>query len=215
MTYTNQEMIFFNSLLDRKTIFGLQIESPLIADEDYINSTISSLQEKNIIDINHKLIEKSSNPIFFLDLYKKSNKYIIFNNKRIALIGETFSSVIQHDEDQFEIFTISRKGLLIEIIKNTPLLLNKGFSWIPEPPKHCTFEDFKTHYNKFNLEDAAILQKYENKKLIKDYFLYWNDKEAYLYNGTEKIIQKVNGQNIRVLLIDLMEIDLMEGDINE
>jgi len=65
------------------------------------------------------------------------------------------------------------------------------------------------------LEDAAILQKYENKKLIKDYFLYWNDKEAYLYNGTEKIIQKVNGQNIRVLLIDLMEIDLMEGDINE
>lgn len=214
MTYTNQEMIFFNSLLDRKQIFGLHIESPLIADQDYINSTISSLKEKNIIDQNNKLVNQKDNPIFFIDLYKKANSYIVFNNKRIGLIGNDFSSVIQHDENQFSIFAISRKGLLIEIMKNTPLLLNQTIGLDSEAHYNCSFTKFKEHYKKFHLDDASILQKYEKEKLIKDYFLYWNNKEVYLFDGIEQTLQKVNGQDIRLLFVDLLEIDMTEGDID-
>jgi len=98
MTYTNQEMIFFNSILDGGEIFGIKLEEPFLVDEKYIEDTIESLQEKGIIDEEKKLIVTKETPALFLEEYKKASKHIVLNDKRIALCGEKYAVVIERKE---------------------------------------------------------------------------------------------------------------------
>ena len=209
MTYTNQEMIFFNSLLDGKQIFGLRVESPLRIDKKYIEGTISSLQEKGWIGEDKKLVQTKENPALLLDLYKKATSHIAINHMRIALHGTKFVVLILRNEENYEIYGMSRVALFTLLIEGTPLLRENAISWETDSNKaRFSSEEFKQLIKDKKTYEASIFQKYQDKKLIEDYMLFRNEKTAELFCGKEKTRQIVNGQSIRLLLMSLLEIDL-------
>ena len=207
MAYTSEEMVFFNSLLDGREIFGIRIELPMQVNKEYTEKTIGSLQEKGIIDENRKLVQTKENPALLLRVYKEASEYIVINHLRIALVGRKYVVVILRKEKEYEIYGASRVAFFMQLIENTPLLREKAVSWeTSEKKTEFTVQEIKQSMEKESIEDITILQKYEKGKQSRDYILLEEKERAELFDGVKKTRQVVNGQTIRVLLQEMLEI---------
>lgn len=211
MIYTNQEMIFFNSLLDGNEIFGLKIDFPFIADTKYIEGTISSLQKKGLIDSSKKLIKTKENPTPLLEFYKKSEKHILLNNMRIALCGNEYAILISRVNDGFKIISLSKKHLFVYLVSQISLLNKQIKLWEDGDKERFSVNEIKEMIYSFDLADIFFIQKYIGQTLTEDYTLTIKSDTALLFNGKRKDKQVVNGQFIRLLLLDIFEIDLEEN----
>jgi len=208
MTYTNQEMIFFNSILDKEEIFGVKIEEPFLVDEKYIEDTIELLKKKDLIDEDNKLVATKGNPALFIAEYKKASKHVILNDKRIALCGEKYAVVIERKEKEYEVYGINRKLLLIKLIEGTVLMTEDALKWENGESSRFSVKELSEVMKSDEYDYTSVIQKYEKKRLKREYICLWNEETAELYDGATRKKQRVNGQYFKKLLAELLEIEM-------
>ena len=208
MTYTNGEMIFFNSILDGEEIFGVKLKEPFSIDEKYIEDTIESLQKKGIIDEKRHLVKTAENPALFIEQYKKARKHIVLNNKRMALCGENYLVVIERKEKEYEVYGINRRELLFEIIKETRVMNEDVLKWENGESSRFNVNEIVKAIKEEEYEYSAIIEKWEKKRKKKEYILLWDEEKAVIYDGLKREKQIVNGNYLRQLLVEILEIKL-------
>lgn len=211
MAYTDAELIFFNSLLDGQALFGLKVEPPLRVDKTYIENTISSLQAKGLIDKERRLVQTPENPALYLDLYKKATRHLVINNQRIALCGTKYAVVLVRTGSEYEIYGMSRQALLMQWIENTPLLRDRALAWAEGQKESFSETTLRERLRHMRPQDCTILQKYEHRKLVRDQILLTTKDSADLYDVGTSRYRKANGQTIRLLLLEWLELDLREA----
>lgn len=211
MKFTDSEMLFLNSIQDGQPIFGLELQKPLFTDKKYIEKTIAGLAEKGFIDGDGILKDEILEPAMALELYKKADTYVFINNMRAAFYNEKKIAAIIKDDDSYEFLTCETWEFLYLLISNSKVL-NEHLS-NSDMPFGEPFEaaDMVRDIRDGQYEDGAIIQKYTEGKMVKEFIFYWNDTYTDLYDGIKRTRKRINGQQARLLLFELFDISLEGG----
>lgn len=208
MTYTDSEMIFFNSLLDGENIFGIDIKKPFVVDQDFIDETINSLKKKNLIDSDNHLTEEIVLRINQLKAYKESSVHVFFENMRIALVDDENIVGMIVEEDGYHFFTTKAYLFLHELFLNTPVLNDKMKNYTSGNVENIDLDEYISLLDNKNWKDASLFRKYKNRMLIEDYTFLWNDTIIKFIDGLKNVQQEINGHDFRLLLCGLFGIKL-------
>lgn len=208
MRYTNSEMIFLNSLLDGENIFGLDIKKPFVADQEFIDETISSLKQKKLIDSDEHLTENIVRSINQLKAYKEASIHILYGTTRIALVDSENIVGIILEEKGYCFFTIKNYLFLHELFLNTPILNENMDNYVSGDIGNIDLEEYIILLEDKNWKDASLFRKYENRTLIEDYTFLWNSTTINFIDGLKNIQQKIDDKDFRLLLCELFEIKL-------
>ena len=209
MKFTDSEMIFFNSLLDGKAIFGLNIKRPILIDDEYASRTIQGLTKKGLIGEDGKLADVRPNPIMQLEYFKNSPTHISYNNLILGLSdAKSISGVAVHD-DGYEIFSCEKSLYMFEMFLNTPFLNERMEDYPTSMETDTDKDDFLAHMSSNEYEHCVVFRKYSGTDVVREYTFLWNSQIVLFFDGMDKKKREVNGVQARALLLELFELDVL------
>lgn len=204
MIFSKKEMNCFNSIIDGKKIFNIDIQEEYENEEIYIEETIVELQKKKILDENRKITKEGCLPILALEKYKKCRSYIIINNLNIALLNDSKCVVIQKEDNGFRIYFSTRELIACLIVINSSFMKKKSND-------NLELKCEKIHYinliNKYkNNYESLLVKWYFCSEPITEKIYSWDENKGFVYDLKESLKTELTPRKMRLSILDDLKI---------
>ncbi len=211
LTFTDKEMICFNSILGGKNIDGIQLRMPPIGDKkEYIQSTLEKLKVKGMVNEKNQLTELGKIPLKVLYEYKKAKKYVHINYLKIAIIDEQNVVMFQREKDKTYMLPIEKEILLEAILKEYEYLKQEQEK-IEIAKREITVLSYEKWLDSLDLMDQDTtdmigLSKKEEDKVVDRKIYYWDKNGMLLYDIEKQKRKRIITKEVRETIKTMLEI---------
>lgn len=204
MKFTENEMVFFNSITPGDNLLGFPIELNVSTTIDNaLSDTIKSLIAKGVLDSEDKLSKKGALPAKAIDDYKNAKKHVIINKLHIALLEKESVVIIALPNGEYDVMRMPNASILYFLLDKYKELCVKSEDIIEHDEKIEINEFFEQYEELVDLR-SLVVGTYEEKKPIKGYVFYWDKGEAYRYDLIKKNHSKINPVLVRHEICDAL-----------
>lgn len=205
MKFTENEMVFLNSITEGKYIFGLNIEFSYKNNRAAeIENTIQGLIKKGILESETKLSSVGFLPAKALEMYKESKIYIRINDLKAAIINDSEMIAISPAENnQFELQRVPKAVILYLILEKFSVLRNKLKS-VDSKPEKIEEDDILKEIKKS--EGHILIEKFEETSYKTGCVYYWNKENMVKYDFLTKIKEYTEAVSVRNEIAEILEV---------
>lgn len=208
MRFTEQEMVFFNSITKGKNLLGIPLHFHRGENGDAIGQTINGLMEKGVLKSETELSEQGFLPAHALECYKNAKDHLILNYLHIAILeGDDAVVIIPLKDREYEIFRTSRVALLYMLLKQYPVLCQAG-EGSSEGEEQMDVDTFLKELTAY--EGSIMAGKYHNGAVEREQVYFWQDEHLYRYMFGSRIKSKMDAVAVRRELLALLQIKMEE-----
>lgn len=208
MKFTENEMVFLNSITEGDTVFGIPLRFCIKQEkEKEIENTIQGLIQKGILKSKSVLSEQGVLPARALELYKESKTHIIINYIHIALIEGADSIVIipaYNESEEYELLRIPRVALLYVLLKQYPVLRGRKYG-MEKQTQIRKYEEFLNILKKY--EGNLLVGTFYEGKMKSEQVYYWKGKELWCYDLETQINKEKDFVQVRKEMLRLLQIE--------
>lgn len=207
MTLTNNELLFLNSLQDGRAIFGVGIKPAFFASDEFVDSTIEGLKQKGYIQENGKLSKEIMVPAMALEQYKSAETYVVFDTIRAALTVENKVVSIIERKEKYTLLSCLPEEFLHILISSAEILNTDLDRSCAETELPFQDQELAELIQENEYSHSCILLKHQKGKTTYSALLFWNKDTIMLYNNLTGLRRECNGHQLRLLLLELFEMD--------
>lgn len=212
MGFTTGEMLCFNSLLDGKKVYGITFDYDSDCDEKiFIQETLESLREKELLTDAYKLTEKGAVMVKILEEYKKSATYLTVNNTFIASIDSKYGVVIncpvEGGREKYLMTALSKKEIIDYLLESRPDIGNKYRKYKISSKIEFDGQELYEDLVKYESDKIIYIKKEKNNQVELERIYYWDDKQGYFYECREQIRVEMEPGEICGILCEMLEIE--------
>ncbi len=208
MRFTQQEMVFFNSITKGNKVLGIPLYFHSEENEEEIDKTIQGLIKKGVLKSETELSENGFLPAYTLECYKNASDHIILNYLHIAILeGDDAAVIIPLRDREYEMFRIPRAALLCQVLEEYPLLKGAG-TGICEGEELLDVDLFLKQLR--NCEETIMVGQYRNSSVEREQVYFWQGKELYRYMFGSRIKSQMDAVSVRRELLNLLKIKTEE-----
>lgn len=205
MRFTEQEMVFFNSITKGNEVFGIPLQ--FIPENDYkeeVQKTIQGLVEKGVLESNTKLSPKGLLPARALECYKECQKHLIINYLHIGLLSPKEAIVIiPLKKKEYEIMRLPRTAVLYKLLEQYPILREAARLITTE----AEIEDIDTFLKELNQYDGNIMVgEFEAGKVQQEQIYFWKDSNLYQYDIKSGVRREISPDALRRKFLGMLQI---------
>lgn len=196
MKFTENEMVFFNSITDGESLFGIPITFRIKSSQrEEIDKTISSLAAKGVLEKESKLSKKGALPASAIEDYKNAKKYVIINYLHIAITDKDAVVIIPLKNFEYEVMRIPTEAIMVMLLKKYEILCRKTNGQVTEN-KYVNIDNILRELNEKRYS-SIILGIFENDKTVNEYVYFWDDINTYRYDFKKQIKSKIDPVIVR------------------
>lgn len=208
--YTINEILCYNSLLDRKKIQGIRLMfSPVTMKQEIIENTMKQLKEEQLVDEAGRLTVVGEAKLHIIRTYKDSDKYLLINNIAISFQkNRKMIMAVQNEEGKFIFETGDRTGIMLGLVKEYSFLQQKDNS-SQKKREHMILskEQWSEIEERLELKNFILLQKYERDKMKENIALFSDKMKCYEYNFESRELTEREPSEIRRKIMILLEVE--------
>lgn len=207
MKFIESELICLNSILDGKSIVGIEIkENENMLKDEYIDEAIIALKGKNIIDSNGKLTKKGIIPIKALEEYKNSERHISINELKIALLDAQNVIGIDCRENIYDISVFHKLSIINSILEKSEFMRKASKMDKKYKSEGVPIEELLLKKDNFEKEYIRITEYYLGS-IVKDNIYYWDKETGFQYSLISKRRLQLEPNTMRKKLLNLLDIN--------
>lgn len=205
MKFSNNEMIFLNSLSDGPVPFGLSFHMPEDKEKDrFILETIQSLQEKNIIGADGKLSKLGVIPVKILELYKNAESHVLLNHLLLCGTSDRRRICIVPDSDGYDMFCIDSTAILFMFLKESAFMQKAQQKNAPLFfPRKMKTEEWQRAASKYSGRNILAC-RFQGPCPVERKIFYWDDQNGYEYNFASEECKKISPREMRLCLMSMI-----------
>lgn len=207
MKFSKQELICFNSILGGSPIVGINLKETNDKDVNtYVDETIRTLKEKNILDGNGRLTKIGILPIEILKKYKNAKKHISLNFTRVALLDDDRAVIIKIEGDQYDVSICNKIELLEKLVSRSSYMQKETTSENKMKKEKLDFMDLLKDDELYKSE-AINTKVYFDGSEIGNKIYYWNNDKGFLYDLNSEYREELTPRNMRIKFMNLLNIN--------
>ena len=194
------EIYFLNQALDSKDIYGLNGEEVLKNKTEYNDKAMDSLRNKNILNNDYSINERSYLLIKNLEKYKNADTYVWINDMVLADVNEDHMIFIRKDNiiGEYEFRYTLKIHLFIQILKQYSFLREYNYN-VKNENIYMDIADFISVYILNKKEDDILILRKNIKNSLCDYYVYVYDNGIVLkYDVIKEYFIEMNPKDVRV-----------------
>ena len=194
------EIYFLNQALDSKDIYGLNGEEVLKNKTEYNDKAMDSLRNKNILNNDYSINERSYLLIKNLEKYKNADTYVWINDMVLADVNEDDIIFIRKDNiiGEYEFRYTLKIHLFIQILKQYSFLRECNYN-VKNENIYMDIADFISVYILNKKEDDILILRKNIKNSLCDYYVYVYDNGIVLkYDVIKEYFIEMNPKDVRV-----------------
>lgn len=202
------ELYYLNGALDGEKIYGINPIQNLIQSVEDDRSPAETLMEKNILEDDQTLNEKSYLIIDHLEQYKEAEYYVRINNALLSMNKGKESIYLEKDENGEYILKKVVKPLIVySLIKNYSFLC--GDIPVENYKEKVKMEDLIVDEILTKEKNEWFYIKKENDEEAYVHNIYYTNKEkVYKYNALTEELITINPLDIRNELLEIFEVEV-------
>lgn len=205
MRFTEQEMVFFNSITKGNEVFGIPLQ--FIPEKDHkeeVQKTIQGLVEKGVLESDTKLSPKGLLPARALECYKECQKYLIINYLHIGLLSPKEAIVIiPLKKKEYEIMRLPRTAVLYKLLEQYPIFREATRLITTE----AEIEDIDTFLRELNQYDGNIIVgEFEAGKVQQEQIYFWKNSNLYQYDIKSEVRREISPDALRRKFLRMLQI---------
>ena len=213
MKFSKQELICFNSILDGNPIVGINLRQSNEKDVNvYVNETMRTLKDKNILDESGRITKIGILPIEILKKYKNAKKHISFNFTKVALLDDNKVVIIKIEDDQYNISICNKVELLHKLVSMSSYMQKETMYENKIKKEKLDFMDLLKSNELYNSE-AINTKVYFDGSEIENKIYYWNNEKGFLYDLNNEYREELTPRGMRMKFMDLIGISLNQEGI--
>lgn len=197
MKFTENEIVFFNSITKGKSMLGLPVTFRITSSKDEeINKTISSLIEKGVLESKSKLSKKGVLPTKAIEDYKTAKKHVIINYLHIAILDNDTVVIIPLKDRKYEVMRLPAAAIMVKLFEEYDMLRVKS-NGKEAYNKRVDLDSFLKELKEKGSKNI-MLGLFEDGIALKECVYYWDDDNAYRYDftkGIKSIIDPIVARN--------------------
>lgn len=207
MKFTEQEMVFLNSLSDGPSPFGISLTVPSDEDkEHYLVSTIQSLKEKNIVDADSKLSKLGVIPVKVLEIYKNADEHILLNRLCMCRTSDNQLICILPDENGYDMFSVDPSVILLMLLKQSSYLCKaQEKDVVPYLPQKMDYVKWQQSTAPF-AGHSVVVGKFQKDVPILEKNYYWDEQNGFQYDFHTEEQTQLNPREMRLQFMDIFGI---------
>lgn len=207
MKFSEQEMVFLNSITDGPSPFGLTLHVPEDMDrEKYVAETVQSLQKKNVIGPDGRLSRPGVIPVRVFELYRNAESHVLLNGLLLCETEDRRRICIAKDKDGYELFCMDAAAILVLLLKASPYMRRAQPKEVPIPVprklREGEWEQAAETYSKRNI----LAFRFEGRSPVERKVFCWDDENGYEYDLTAEERTAVSPREMRLRLMKLLGI---------
>lgn len=201
MEFTPLEMLAINAIAGYDEIFGLPFNIANKKEEDLF----LSLENKDIVK-NKSLTDIGTMMAFLFEKYNEASTHLFINRSRMALDDDSVIAFVKEENTINVIRKHKVKAIEDIVMENRFLKLEQKKSFFVPQPVPCSEEKwFEEEIDKF--PNYLLIQKFENKDLVKHIFLAWSDTKGCCYDCRDNRMLEMGARDIRIALLELFDVE--------
>lgn len=207
MRFTENEMVFFNSITRGNAVLGIPLNFRIKDSEDEeIKRTIRGLIKKSVLDSETQLSKLGVLPARAFECYKLSSRHVIINYMHIAFYGEDESIVIVPlDNGEYELVKLPRVAILYLLLDRYPVLRKAGEA----ERKRAHALDMDEFLRKLKEYDGNIMTgEFYNNMAVREQVFYWDSAGMYRYDLNRHVQRESDPVSIRRELVRMLGVDM-------
>ena len=206
MTFTNDELLCFNSVLDGAPIFGVKLKVPDEPDESYIQKTADTLRGKKYLDNDGNVNGAFVEAVDLLKAYKAAETHLFINRARLA-INEKDVITLAPVRGGYQTMQIDKRLYFQNLVLGIPYLC--AADNIEECTKGVSRKGWRSELLSRNeYEDLLMIEKFTGQDMNTMKVFYHSGDTGFVYNPfTEKLLT-CGPWRMRMELMELLEIEV-------
>lgn len=205
MRVTEQEMVFLVSVSRGRKPLGISWEIPKASErEDYINSTMESLQKKGILDEEKKLTREGADILSFFEKYRNSKRHVALDHIYAAVLPKERLITVVKTEDGYDISCVHATVLMTALLKHSGYLCMGE-----EKPERGRWQNISPEQIQQRAEESdggVWVREYTDGRLLEEKFFGWGKEEGYVVNLDNNRIRTLSPAVMRRQIYKLMKI---------
>lgn len=211
LKFTEEELIFINSITKGPAPFGVFLKYPVWRDTEELKSEVlTSLQEKQILGEDKKITEYGMIPLILWEEYRNAVRHIVLNQVCFAVLSNGRLVGVRKAEKQYYLTTGRGKEIFLELLKNNTFLCGGEKEGEHYTSRKLTYEEWSKMIRE---KDSNILVtgSYVNYRPEKEIAYYWEGEEGYQYDMNKERERRLKPRQMRLRLMELLNIREGEG----
>ncbi|NLK76324.1 MAG: DUF5081 family protein [Clostridiales bacterium] len=206
MRFTENEMVFFNSITKGNDVFGIPLKfRPQESHEEEVKKTIQGLMKKGVLASETELTKQGLLPARALECYKESQNHIIINYLHIALLEKKEAIVIiPLKNHEYEMLRLPRVAVLYLLLEKYPILRTGTVAGKEKPQ----VEDIDTFLRELKeCKENIMVGEFQENILIREWVYFWKEDRIFEYDLNRQLKKGVDAVQIRRELLRLLAIN--------
>lgn len=206
LKFTEEELIFINSITKGPAPFGVFLKYPVWRDTEELKSEVlTSLQEKQILGEDKKITEYGMIPLILWEEYRNAVRHIVLNQVCFAVLSNGRLVGVRKAEKQYYLTTGRGKEIFLELLKNNTFLCGGEKEGEHYTSRKLTYEEWSKMIRE---KDSNILVtgSYVNYRPEKEIAYYWEGEEGYQYDMNKGRERRLKPRQMRLRLMELLNI---------
>lgn len=206
MKFSEQEMVFLNSLSDGPMPFGLSLSVPEGEKEKYIADTIQSLKSKNIVDSDTKLSKLGIIPVKVLEIYKNAEEHILLNHLYMCRTSDNKLICIAPNSQEYDMFTVDPSVVLLMLLKQSSYMCRaQDKDAVPYAPQKVDYEKWQQSMASF-ADHSIVVGKFQKGRPVLEKNYYWDEQTGFTYDFHSEERTQLYPREMRLQLMDILGI---------
>lgn len=207
MKFSEQEMVFLNSISDGPPPFGLTLHVPEDkAREQYVAQTIQSLQKKNVIGPDGKLSRLGVIPVRVFELYKNAESHVLLNGLLLCGTEDRRRICIAQDKDGYDLFCMDAAAILVLLLKASPYMRRAQPKDVPAPKPRKLKEGEWEHAAETYSDRNILAFRFEGRSPVERKVFCWDDENGYEYDLAAEECTAISPREMRLRFMKLLGI---------
>jgi len=203
---TEEELIFMNSVTKGPVPFGVFLKYPVWKDtEDLKEEIVRSLQKKGILNEERKITEFGMIPLIMWEEYRNAVHHMVLNQTCFAVLPNGRLIGIRNTGKEYWLSTGRGEEILLELLQKNRFLRGGENEREHYTSRRLTYDEWSRlmHEKDYHM---LIAGSYVNYKPEKETAYYWDEEEGYQYDLNKGRERRLRPRQMRMRLMELLNV---------